>query len=67
MKEGSVVMEGTGAWILGGLIAMLGLIGLYFASHAVDGAIYYTGLLVFVFSVLFVMAQVKHHFDQEEK
>jgi hypothetical protein len=65
--RGGDIMEGTGNWILGGFVAILGLVGLSFAAHAVDGAIYYAGLMVFVFAVLFIMAQLKYHFDQAEK
>lgn len=40
-------------WIVGGLMAILGLLGLFLASRAVDPVIYWTGLGVFAFAVLF--------------
>jgi len=40
-------------WIVGGLMSILGLLALFMASRAVDPVIYWTGLGVFVFAVLF--------------
>lgn len=40
-------------WITGGLVALLGLAALIFASRATDGVAYWAGLGLFVFSVLF--------------
>ncbi len=48
----------TGKWVLGTLMGLLGLIGLFMSSRAVDHAIYYTGLLIFVFAVLFVFSLI---------
>ncbi len=46
-------MEGIGAWILGIIMGLLALFGLVMASQAVDGMFYFTGLLFFLFGVLF--------------
>ncbi len=46
-------MEGIGAWILGIIMGLLALVGLVMASQAVDGMFYFTGLLFFLFGVLF--------------
>ena len=47
------MIDTTVTWIIGALVALLGIAGLFLASRAVDGAIYWTGLLFFAFSVLF--------------
>lgn len=49
------VERGGGAvsWVLGGLIAFVGLLGLFLASRALDGTVYWVGLLVFLFAVFF--------------
>ena len=43
-----------GNWITAALMGLLGLVGLFLASRAVDGTFYGFGLLLFVFSVLFI-------------
>jgi hypothetical protein len=44
----------VGPWVLGGVLALLGLVGLGLASHAEDDVFYGTGLGLFVFCVLFI-------------
>lgn len=44
----------VGPWVLGGLMALLALLGLGIASRAEDDVLYGTGLGVFVFGVLFI-------------
>lgn len=46
-------MGNTVNWVIGGLIGLLALMGLYLASRAVDEVIYWTGLGFFVFGVAF--------------
>ena len=46
-------MGNIGGWILGGLIGAVGLVALFMAAHADDGLMYYVGLIVFVFAILF--------------
>lgn len=43
-----------GAWVLGGVMALLALLGLGLASHAEDDVFYGTGLGLFAFGVLFI-------------
>lgn len=43
-----------GPWVLGGVMALLALLGLGLASHAADDVFYGTGLGLFAFGVLFV-------------
>lgn len=40
-------------WIVGTVLTLAGLLGLFMASRAADGAIYTFGLLLFIFAVLF--------------
>lgn len=46
-------MQNTPAWILGIAMAILVLLGLIIASHAVDPLMYYVGLGFCLFGVLF--------------
>ena len=46
-------MNATSNWVMGGFVALLGLLALAFASRATDDIAYWTGLGLFVFSVLF--------------
>ena len=53
-------------WILGFFAAVMGLGGLFVASHAGHGVGYYGGLAVFVFAVLFVFFLIRTTLDHEE-
>ena len=53
-------------WILGFCAAVMGLGGLFVASHAGHGVGYYGGLAVFVFAVLFVFFLIRTTPDHEE-
>ena len=44
----------VGPWVLGGVMALLALLGLGLASRAEDDVLYGTGLGLFVFGVLFI-------------
>jgi uncharacterized membrane protein len=46
-------MSSTLHWIIGGIITLLGVVGLFLAAHAADNGIYLFGLLLFLFAVLF--------------
>jgi hypothetical protein len=50
-----------GPWILGGVMALLSLFGLFLASAAEDRVFYGTGLALFVFGVLFVFRLIHRH------
>ena len=58
-------MNGTVTWIIGALVALLGLAGLFLASRAVDGAIYWTGLVFFAFSVFFCFYLVDRNIGED--
>ena len=51
-------MEGTGKWVVGGLVGILGLLGLFAASNADDDNMYLVGLVFFVASIVFVFGLI---------
>ena len=53
--------DGIGPWILGGVMALLALFGLFLASAAKDGIFYGTGLAFFVFGVLFIFGLIHRY------
>lgn len=57
-------MPDVGRWVVGLMIAGVGLFALYLASRAEDTIMYYTGLGLFVASVLFNFYQVKQAYDE---
>ena len=50
-----------GPWILGGVMALLSLFGLFVASAAHDNVFYGTGLALFVFGVLFIFGLIHRY------
>ena len=57
-------MPDVGRWMVGMMIAGVGLFALYLASRAEDTIMYYTGIGLFVASVLFNFYQVKQAYDE---
>jgi len=49
--------------IVGGLMAVLGLLGLFLAAGAVDEAMYVFGLSLAAFAYIFIFGQVRRHCD----
>ena len=47
--------------LLGIAMGIISLIGLFMASRAHDQAFYYTGLVLFLFGVLFIFALIRRH------
>jgi hypothetical protein len=47
-----------GSWIMGAVMGLVALLGLFLASGARDGAFYYFGLAVFAFAVLFIFGMI---------
>lgn len=41
------------SWVIGIMVGLVGLMGLFMASRATDAIFYWVGLLFFVFAVLF--------------
>lgn len=58
-------MPDVGRWVVGFMVAVIGLFALYLASRAEDSVMYYTGIAFFVCSVLFNFYQVKSAFDEQ--
>ena len=60
-------MPDIGRWMVGMMIAGVGLFALYLASRAEDTIMYYTGIGMFVASVLFNFYQVKQAYDENSR
>jgi hypothetical protein len=52
---------GVGPWILGGVMALLALLGLGLASRAEDDVLYGTGLGLFGFGILFIFFLIQRN------
>lgn len=59
-------MENFSNWVLGFCSVVMGLGGLFVASHAGEGLGYYGGLAIFIFAVLFVFYLIRTSLDHEE-
>jgi hypothetical protein len=59
-------MNEISAWVMGIFIAVLGLTGLFLASGA-SGPVYWSGLGVAVFAVVFDIWLIKGCFDRAEQ
>ena len=58
--EGGDVQEkdATSSFVLGAVVGVLALLGLFLAAGAKDGVFYATGLGLFVFCVLFIFGMI---------
>lgn len=56
-----------GRWIIGGLVAAIGLVALFLASRAEEPAMYYSGLAFFAGTVLFNFLQIKQVYDGQQR
>ena len=59
-------MNNLSNWILGFSAVVMGIAGLFVASHAGVGVGYYGGLAMFCFSLLFVFHLLRTTLDHEE-
>lgn len=59
-------MQDIVTWIINGLVALAGILGLFLAANAVDAGFYGFGLLLFVFAILFIFMNIKKAFDESE-
>jgi hypothetical protein len=50
--------DALGSLLLGGVMGVLALLGLFVAAGAQDGVFYATGLGLFVFCVLFIFVMI---------
>lgn len=53
----------TRQWIIGGVVGLFGILGLYVASRAADQVFYWLGLLVFAGCVLVIFLMIKRAYD----
>ena len=58
-------MPDVGRWVVGFMVAIIGLFALYLASHATDQVMYYTGIVFFIGAVLFNFLQIKQAYDEK--
>jgi hypothetical protein len=56
-------MANSGKWIVGGIVSLLGVIGLFLAANAKDNGIYLFGFAIAAFAILYVFAAIKQSFD----
>ena len=56
--------HGDGKWVFGGIMALIGLIGLFMASRAADEAFYWTGLAFFLFGVLAIFGLIGRSYEE---
>jgi len=59
-------MSATAAFLVGALITVLGIVGLFLSSHAHDPQMYVVGLVFAAFAVLFDFWLIKRWFDQAD-
>ena len=59
-------MGDVSKWVVGAAISVLALVGLIVSARAQDATMYWVGLAIFVFAVLFIFHMVKRSFDQAE-
>jgi hypothetical protein len=57
-------MANTGIWIVGGIVSLLGLIGLFLAANAKDNGVYLFGFAIAAFAILYVFAAIKQSYDR---
>lgn len=54
-------------WIVGVMMVVFGLIGLFMASRAQDDAIYLFGLSLAGFAAAFVLGLIRVHFERQAR
>ena len=58
-------MANMDKWVVGMMVAVIGLFGLYLSSRAEDAIMYYVGIAFFVGSLLFNFFQIKQAYDDQ--
>ncbi len=58
-------MANTGKWIVGGVVSLLGVIGLFLAANAKDNGIYLFGFAIAAFAIFYVFAAIKQSYDRK--
>lgn len=58
-------MPNVGRWVVGFMVALIGVFALFISSRAEDLMMYYTGIVFFIASVLFNFLQIKQSYDEQ--
>jgi hypothetical protein len=56
----------TGDWIVGVMMGVFGLIGLFLFGHAADGEMAVFGAALVAFSLAFVFGLIKQNYDRHD-
>ena len=59
-------MQESLIWIGGGIVALLGIVGLFLSAYARDTGIYLFGLALFAFAIVYIFRQIKDAFDRAD-
>jgi hypothetical protein len=65
-RPGDVQMENVSDLIVGLMMAVFGLLGLFLVAGAADAEMYVFGLALCAFAVLFDFGLIKRHFDRRD-
>ena len=61
-------MRGTGRWILGGVVGLVGILGLFLAANAHEVAAYHwIGLGLFILAALYLFLLIKASYDRLDR
>ncbi len=60
-------MKLLGIWVAAIAVGLIGIVGLFLASGAHDGTMYYVGLLVFLFACIFEFGLIARLTDYHRK
>jgi hypothetical protein len=58
-------MADMGKWIVGGIVSLLGLIGLFLSANAKDNGIYLFGFAIAAFAIVYVFGAIKQSYDSK--
>lgn len=61
------VSEMVGRWVLGGVVGIVGLIGLFLAATVHEPGFYAFGLLIFAGAVVYLFRMIKQVYDRAER
>jgi cytochrome c oxidase subunit 2 len=65
-REGEGTVSNDGRWAAGGALILVSLFGLFVASRAGHGTLYWTGLILFLVAVIAVFGLIRDGFDAAE-
>lgn len=59
-------MGNVGNWVQGGIVALIGLAGLFASSHSKGSNFYEIGLIIAAASTIYIFYLIKSAFDDHE-